>query len=205
MRQSFCILIALGLFAGQAGADEREWRLSVAGVVSDAMATNESAHGSGINPGARLRFGYGLRNWLEVGGTVGFVWAPALVFPGTMIQGQPGSLHADIVAVELAGSVRLVADFPFARSFFARNRPFVDLRGGLLLEIMRSPKLLDANNDIVLDLSQSVMPLPFVGVTVGIEHRFAGSWIAGVSFDYAYAGHQYQSLGANLELSWLTY
>ena len=205
MRQLSMVMIACALSVGEARADEREWRLSISGVVSDAMAKSDSIAGGGINPGTRLRFGFGARNWLELGGTAGFTWAPAVVFPNRVIQGQSGNLHTDIVAVEMGGSVRLVGDLPFGRGFFARNRPYLDLRTGLLLEILRSPKLLDQQNDIVLDLSESVTPRAFLGVVVGLEHRFAGSWIGGISFDYVFAGRDFQTLGANLEFSYLTY
>src|SRR5437870_884641 len=93
------VTIALVLFAFDAWADRREWRLSAAGVVSDAMARSDGSRGSAINPGLRLRFGYGLANWLELGGTAGFTWAPGVVFPRTMVQNQPGNLHTDVIAV----------------------------------------------------------------------------------------------------------
>ena len=63
------------------------------------MARGDGSHGSGINPGLRLRCGYGLTNWLELGGTAGFTWAPGVIVPRTLIQRQPGELHTDVIAV----------------------------------------------------------------------------------------------------------
>ncbi len=205
MRSLFCTALFFVGAARTAHADRQEWRLSLAGVVTDAMAERSSSAGAGINPGARARFGYGVRNWLELGGSAGFSWAPGVVFPKAVVDKQPGNLNADVIAVEMAGSIRLQADVPFGRAFFARNRPFVDVRTGLLLEIVRAPKLLDQNGDIVLALSETVTPRAFVGAALGLEHRIAGAWLGGISVDYVYAGSAYQSVGCTLEVSWMTY
>jgi hypothetical protein len=70
---------------------------------------------------------------------------------------------------------------------------------------MTAQQLLDEQSRMVLSPATESHALPYVGVAVGLEHRFAAPWKMGVGFDYLYATSRYQAMGLTLEASYLRY
>ena len=134
------IFIGALVAASTARADDREWRLSLIAVPSAVNSSAAGSRGWGFNLGGRFRFTRGVTDYLELGGVTGFSWAPGVMMNHAIIDVQPGDLRTDVLAVEMGGVVRLIGDLPVARSFFMRNRPFVELRGGLLLQSSKQCK-----------------------------------------------------------------
>jgi hypothetical protein len=198
--------MVLALTQRSARADDREWRLSLAPELGAVFASGAEV---GFEPGGRLRIGRGITDYLELAFVSGFTWTTKLNFPNAQVQDgnltQSGNLVGDFIAVEVGAGLRLIGDLPVARRFFARNHPFLDLRGGLLVKILKSPQLLDpGTGNIVLDRPTETSPTGFVAVGLGLEHRFVASWLLGVVAEYVYAPG-YERVGASIEVSWLTY
>jgi hypothetical protein len=201
--------IVLALVQGQARADDREWRLSLAPQLGAVFATSADVGGTGFEPGGRLRIGRGVTDYLELAFISGFTWTSKLNFQNAQVQSgnltQSGNLVGDFIAVEVGAGMRLIGDLPVARRFFARNHPFLDVRGGLLVKILKSPQLLDpGTGNIVLDRPTQTTPTGFVAVGLGLEHRFVASWLLGIVAEYVYAPG-YQRVGAAVEVSWCSY
>jgi hypothetical protein len=154
--------------------------------------------------GAGLRAAYGLADYFELGVQAHFTTSRQLMFPNTIIAGQPGNLVGDQYAVEFAVDARLIGDVHISRAF-ARVHPLLGVRGGGLVRILTSQLLVDDQKLLILRPDNSVSILPSVTGYAGLEYRFARTWLAGLTGSFTYAGPSYYAAGASLELSWMTY
>jgi hypothetical protein len=192
----------------RAHADADEWRLSV-GVGGGMMNLHDSdANGSSVVPGAKMRLGYGLSDAFEVGIGLAVAHGADAEFQNATVHNpasttQMGTLSSEVLALELGAELRWVADNTVALAF-ARTHPLVGLRGGFLVRQFNAAYLEGAGGTVT-QLDDRSNTLPFVGGTVGVEHRLSHAVAFGLVSDFTYAGSAYRAIVVSLEASWLHY
>ena len=204
-RDRFRLVLVLALLGAPhaARADRQEWQLSPAGVVGAASVQASGRSVWSLAGGARVRAAYGITDWFQLGVHGQFTTTQGISFPGVVMAGQPGTLVGDLWTVELALDLRLVGDIALTRAF-ARFHPFVGVRGGGLLRILKSQSLVDDHNLLLFHADDSLSFIPTVTGYLGAEYRIRKSWVAGVVGSFTYGPNYYAATGS-IEISWMTY
>jgi len=158
--------------AARARADEGEFRLALGGGATIALEHAGGVEGSpGAGWTARGRFAYGLSNTVEIGALMSYGVAANLRFTNARIDGQGGTLFADLATLALGPEVRVTPGVALGRAF-ARTGPYVAARVGAALAMKTSQELLDAESLLVLTPGDDLSVRPFAAGAVGVEHRF---------------------------------
>jgi hypothetical protein len=209
---SAALAFAVGAIAPRAAAADREEKRFAVSAVGSAMTLEEA--GGSASPtaiGARFRWGYGISDLFELTLVdAGFATASGATYHGaTFIDShrmqQTGDLVGALYVMDVSVGGRLVANGTLS-STFARVHPLVGLRGGLLVRVLGSPQLLDANRgNLVPGLSVDPALVPFVAGAAGVEYRFGPALVLGLVAEVAYGGSSYTAGTLNVELSWLRY
>jgi hypothetical protein len=206
MRTLSSLLVVLSVFlAGEAShADAEEKRLGVAGVGLLASASEGGARGDAFAWGGRAVFGYGTSNALELRIGAGAAFAQAIAFDGATLGAQQGNLFGDLLTLEASAGVRANGGV-WLTPAFARTRPFLEARGGMLLRRLTGQLLLNPGNMLITapDTTTSIAPL-FAGAA-GVEHRFGRSLLVALALDAALSTDGYRHFGLSLEFSWSWY
>jgi hypothetical protein len=206
MRTLSFVLVGLSVFlaGGVSHADAEEKRLGVAGVGFLASASEGGARGDAFAWGGRAVFGIGLSNALELRVAGGAAFAQALECDGATIGTQQGNLFADLLTVEASAGVRVNGGVWLSPEF-ARTRPFVEARGGMLFRRLSAQALLGPTNMLISAPDSTTSVAPLLAGAIGVEHRFGRGFLAALSFDAALSTEGYHQLGATLELAWAWY
>jgi hypothetical protein len=206
MRTLSSVLVVLSVFlAGQVShADADEKRLGVAGVGFLASASAGGARGDAFAWGGRAVFGYGLSNVLELRIVGGAAFAQAIAFDGATLGAQQGNLFGDLLAIEASAGVRANGGV-WLTPAFARTRPFVELRGGVLLRRLSGQLLLNPGNMLISAPDATTSVVPLLAGAAGVEHRFGRSLLVALAFDAALSTDGDRHFGLSLEFSWSWY
>jgi hypothetical protein len=183
---------------GPSHADAEEKRLGAAGLGVLASTVEGGVRGEGWAWGGRVVFGYGLSNPLELRLTSAVAFGPALEFSGATVGNLKGDLFGDLLTIEGTAGLRVNAG-PWLSPVFSRTRPFVELRGGLLVRRLSGQILLGPGNMLITSPDDTTSVLPLLAGGVGLEHRFGRSFLAALSFDGVFATDGTRHLGASLE------
>ncbi len=189
---------ALVLGHGPSHADAEEKRLGAAGLGTLASTVEGGVRGEGWAWGGRGVFGYGLSNPLELRLSAAVAFGTALEFSGATVGNLKGDLFGDLLTLEGSAGVR-VNGGPWLSPLFSRTRPFVELRGGLLVRRLSGQILLGPGNMLITSPDDTTSVLPLLAGGVGLEHRFGRSFLLALSFDAAFAADGTRHLGASLE------
>lgn len=185
-------------------ADRQEWHLTPMGILGASAPSEGGRRSWAFAGGAGARVAYGIADFFEMGGHVGFTTSQQITFPNAVVAGQPGNLVGNQYAVELALDARLIGDVHLS-SAFARIHPLLGVRAGGLARILTSQVLVDDHNALIMRPDNRVSIVPSVTGYAGLEYRFARTWLAGLTGSFTYAGPSYFAAGASVELSFMTY
>lgn len=202
-RRAALVSVVLAGFGSEASADRGEWRLGAQGAALLTEVSSAGIDATAIGFGGRLRFGYGVLNPLEVAVAAGYAHASTFEFQAAMLGSQRGTLFADLDAIEASFEVRWTLGVELWR-LFERTQPFLAARGGALLVRFSGQVLVNDKAMIVEEPDDSLELRPFVGGTVGVQHRFGDHLTIALLGDVALAD-DYRHVGANLELGWSWY
>ncbi len=189
---------------GPSHADAEEKRLGAAGVGGLASTVEGGVRGEGWAWGGRLVFGYGLSNPLELRIEAAGSFGQALEFPGATVGNLQGDLFGDLLTIEGSAGIRASGGL-WLSPLFARTRPFVELRGGLLVRRLSGQILLGPGNMLITTPEDTTSVHPLLAGAVGFEHRFGRSFVLALGFDAAFAVGGTRHLGLCLEISWSFY
>jgi hypothetical protein len=209
MRAVMGIVIALMAMGGgipYAWADRGELRYSLAGSAPFVDIHQAGGETSGsVAWGSRVRVAYGLSDYLELGGALGFAGATALRFENAMVAGIPGDVYADLYAFDFAPSARLVGP-TFFHAGTVLLHPVLDGRAGLLMRALSSQTARDAMGRLIPGLDETETSfLPFVGAGGGLEARFSDTYAVGLGGEYTFAGDRFSAIAVTLEVSFLRF
>jgi hypothetical protein len=203
MRTLIAVVVLL-LTSRLAQAREQESRLALLGTAEAHGVGVDGASQTGLLGGGGLRYGFGLTNDLELGGVLLFgAGAPVDIDGVADASDRVGTLNASPMALSLAVDLRLSAGRSLSRAF-VRTHPLVGLRLGLAGRYLSNQQLrIDGKGVSYPTTDLSV--LPFVGADLGVEHRFAHHFVAGLVAGFTYGGERYAGAQLALELSWHWY
>jgi len=201
---SLVVVLSVFLAGGVSHADAEEKRLGVAGIGFLVSASEGGARGNAFAWGGRVVFGYGVSNALELRVAGGAAFAQALEFDGATVDGQQGNLFGDLLTIEASAGVRVNGGV-WLTPVFARTRPFLEARGGVLLRRLSGQILLGPGNMLIAEPNASTSMVPLLAGAAGVEHRFGRGFLAALAFDAAFSTDAYHQLGVTLELSWMWY
>lgn len=195
--------ILITAIGGSARADRNEWRIGAQGVLGSATVRSSDIDATALTFGGRVRFGYGLLDPIEVAVAVGYVHADALKYPGFMHGQQKGTLYPNFDAIDASVEVRWTLGVEITR-WFDRTQPFFALRGGGLLALVHDQDLANDKEMVIERLDDAIDVRPFVGASVGVQHRFGDRITIAVLGDVALST-DYRHIGASVELDWSWY
>ncbi len=206
MRQVASVLLAAAvcLCHSLSHADAEEKRLGAAGLGVLASTVEGGVRGDGWAWGGRAVFGYGVSNAIELRVAGGAAFAQALEFEGATVGAQQGNLFGDLLTIEASAGVRVNGGV-WLTPAFARTRPFVEARGGVLLRRLSAQLLLGPGNMLITTPDATMSVVPLLAGAAGVEHRFGRGFLAALAFDAAVSTDGYHQLGVTLELSWAWY
>jgi len=184
-------------------ADEGEWRIGLGGGAAVTSVRAGGVDGAGAGLGARARVGRGLSNTIELGLASGYAHATNVELDGARLEGQAGTLFADVSTVTLEVELRYTPGLGLARAF-ERTGPYAALRAGGALVLRTSQQLFTAAGLLVLAPGDERDLAALAGGALGIEHRFGDHlFVAGEAA--ASLGVASRSLGFTVEAAWAWY
>jgi hypothetical protein len=198
------VLVALataGTLSSVAQADAEEHRFAVG--ATGVFASTTADGGEAVAPlGAlELRYGYGWKNWLELGGVLFGAGGPRSTFEAAIVDDDPGDLRATVVVAGAGLQVRLVGGVELAREFW-RTHPFLSFGGGLIGRALRDQQLFAQDGAFLKHVDDDYTLLPYGEIELGVEHRFSGGFSGSLAGGGRYAGNAYAAASVRLDLAW---
>jgi hypothetical protein len=184
-------------------ADEGEWRIGLAAGAAVTSVRAGGVDGAGAGLGARARVGRGLSNTIELGLFGGYAHAANVELDGATLEGQIGTLFADVSVVMLGVELRYTPGVGLTRAF-ERTGPYLAARAGGALVLRTSQQLFTAAGLLVLDRGDDLDLAVLAGGALGIEHRFGDHLFVGAEVG-ASLGVASRSLGFTVEAAWAWY
>ena len=197
------VLAALASLPAVGHADQGEWRIAVGGGVTVLDANVGGASGSGVAYEARGRLAYGLSNTVEVGLVGSYVHASDLAFDGASIEGQTGTLFADVSTFTVGAELRWTPGVGLAQAL-ERTGPFVAARAGAALVSRTSQQLFTGSSLLILDANDDLHITPFAGAALGVEHRFSDHFFLAAELAASF-GVDAREVGLIAEAAWAWY
>src|SRR5262244_1846692 len=105
------------LAASIANADKDEWRLGGGGVITLTTASVGGADGTGLGFDVHGRVARSITNALELGLMASYGEATDVAFAGATLEGQTGTLFADLRTASVAVELRFTPGVALARAF----------------------------------------------------------------------------------------
>lgn len=189
--------------SGVALADAEEHRFAVG--ATGVVASANTGGGSATAPlgSLELRYGYGWKNWLELGGVLFGAGGARVTFDDVTLDNQPGDLRASLIVGGAGLQLRTVGGIELSGAFW-RTHPFVTVGAGVVGLALRDQQLMDSGIGISTpgdDLSLH----PYGELELGIEHRFGAGFAVALVGAGRYAGDAYAAASVRLDLAWYWY
>jgi len=197
------LLLGVALLPALARADEREWRVGIGGGGTVVNARAGGADGTGIGFGARGRLGYGLSDTIELGLVAGYARASDIAFEAATLEGQTGTLFADVSTFTLGAELRWTPGLGLSRAF-GRTGPYIAARAGAALALRTSQQVFTATNLLLLDAQDDLRLAAFAGGALGLEHRFGDHFFLAAELAASFGG-DLRSFSVTGEAAWAWY
>ena len=202
----FFLLGTLVIFSAlipNAYADQQERRLSIGPRAAFLSSDGYESTGNGPMLGAGLSFGWGLRDWSEVGLRLAYAFGPNIDIDGPQVRGVSGdglTLYADAHLVEASAYGRLYLD----KGPFLAVRPFVGLAGGLGYRALVAAEVFDETKRSIASANRETGVFPVVLLEGGVSWRATDGFALALVLEAA-ASTSHQLAGVRVELSWFSY
>jgi hypothetical protein len=183
-------------------ADQGEFRISAVGSVPGFASLKQSGgEASSAVWGGGVRLARGVRDWLELGGSVRFVTASSVRFKNATVLGLRGDLYTDLYVLEPTLGPRLIG--PTLVHVGGIIRPFAELGGGLVVRSVTSGPAFDPKDRLIDHPDGETSYLAALTLAGGLEWRIRDAYAIGLGIDWTECGDDYRSVGIAVELSWI--